>query len=216
MRAVSDYGVGNVLVRDAAIQIPGMSTDMAFPSKADLPYYSKVIAPDKKLVQAGEISKRKLINVKNLAVKEVWRGDPKVYTAPKNKRPKVVFHWGGGHQGANIIGLTSGPKDLAIKDSTFHSVVSALDSKYGKKKYDLHVVSGQLSEPIAFRKGARRLKEINKLYPQVTMHGTLSAEKFKGLLQSANLQVAVPGSTVAEIASLKGYKAPMLALPVNL
>ena len=60
--------------------------------------------------------------------------DTKTYKAPINKRPKVVFHWGGGHQGANIVGITGGKKDLDIKHSTFQSVVDSLNLKYGKKK----------------------------------------------------------------------------------
>jgi len=210
-KAVSDYGLGNIFTRNNKATST-LSSDMAFPRKDEYVYYDKFIAPDNRLKY--EVPKNKIINIKNLPVKEVWSEDPKIYAKPSSKVKKVVMHWGGGHQGINIINPEV-PKDKTV----FYAIKNSLDKKYGKDNYTLNVLAGHLKDPIPspmFIKANSRIKEYQNDYSKsVKFHNSLSPEDMKKVIVNSDLQIMVPGSTSAEISSLKGYKPPTLNMLIN-
>ena len=214
VRTLSDYGLGNMRVRDALGGANySLASDMAFPNKAELPFYHKIVAPDDELVKNKVIDKKKLINVKNLGVKEFWSKDKKTYSPPKPRKVKqVVLSWGGGHQGTAFLS-----PGMDAKKTLMNSIIKGLDKKYGTKGYKLDVMAGSMKEAVIkdLSGTGGRIAEFEKLYGnRVKFHPVLKTG-YKQKILGADLQLLAPGSTSAEITSIKGYKPPSVAISLN-
>ena len=139
-RAVSDYGKGNLLTLQNRQTGNQLSSSMYFPRRFEYQYYDKFITPDNEL--AKEVGKDKILNVKNLAIRKVWADDPTHYVKParNSKEPiKIFMHWGGGHQGLNIV-----TPNQKFEDSPIFHIVQGLDEKFGRGNYELHLAGGNL------------------------------------------------------------------------
>ena len=214
VKTLSDYGLGNMRVRDALGGAAyGLASDMAFPNKAELPFYHKIVAPDDELVKNKIIGKNKLINVKNLGVKEFWTKDPKTYQPPKPRKIKrVVLSWGGGHQGTAFLNPS-----MDSNKTLMNSILKGLDKKYGKGGYHLDVMAGSMKESglKELTGTGARIEKYEKQYKgRVTFHPVLK-KGYKQKILGADLQILAPGSTSAEMTAVKGYKPPSVAISLN-
>ena len=212
-RLVTDYGRGNVETREAA----GRLNTMAFPPVEDYPHYEKIVAPDKALER--EVGKGRVLNIKNLGTNPYFEKIDKVHEAPKpSGKLRAFVYTGSGHQYGN---LTRGDFSPAGPLGNIHRSLQAQAAKSGKK-LDLHIITGNLGQrheiPIPgtyAMPGAEAHAQIKKTFKgakDVKIHDFVKEKDLHKFYTEFDRGVIMPGSSVGEMTSLKGYKTPILAI----
>ncbi len=188
-RQFTDFGPGNLVTGNRYL---GLKNWMKAPKG---PIYTRNIVPGGDVVKTPKAQKPN-INVSSIPVSKAFS---KEVVKPLKSKKKVISLYGG-------TGYVW-PKALPQGGKDIDKIVKALDVHYGKEKYNLKILGGPLVGRFdkTFREAAKKHKSIN--YMQRT-----DAPGVKKFFTSSHVSIAAPGSTLAELASIKGYKPKIIGL----